>query len=446
MTQEIDWEFNWSREYSNMYGSSSLYGYIQNLKKDLGMDIDARGQGANGWYSTFFTKGAKAKLIDLYTQKMQNDIEYIREKMQLLEIDGEKFVKFTKSLKVNKDTSIEDLKKLLDEYYTYILNYTEHLYRSFYMVKAGEDLFEQTIISKANPKQVNEIIKSYSIPLKKAGIFIIANKFKKLKSTDEKVAFLLKEYPWITCGDPFISRMNQDSAKIFAESIKEPKEIVKEITLDLDQNEKNIVKAYQEMLYLKDKRDEYRREAFHYGLKLIEEIESRLNIPKENLSVLMPVEINMALDGENVLDLIEKRKLGYIVEVIDSLETTREGKQVVSEFVKQEDDKNTDEIKGITGCSGKVRGKVQLIKHSKDIKNFKKGNILVAITTNPEYVPAMDKAIAFVTDEGGITSHAAIVAREQNKPCIIGTQVATKILKDNDIVEVDANHGIIKKI
>tara|TARA_Y100000310_G_scaffold338021_1_gene426573 strand:- start:1597 stop:1776 length:180 start_codon:yes stop_codon:yes gene_type:complete len=58
----------------------------------------------------------------------------------------------------------------------------------------------------------------------------------------------------------------------------------------------------------------------------------------------------------------------------------------------------------------------------------------------------MKKAAAFVTDEGGVTCHAAIVSREMKKPCIIGTKIATKVLKDNDLVEVDANKGIVRKI
>jgi pyruvate,water dikinase len=64
--------------------------------------------------------------------------------------------------------------------------------------------------------------------------------------------------------------------------------------------------------------------------------------------------------------------------------------------------------------------------------------------TRPEFVPLMKKAIAIVTDEGGITCHAAIVSRELKKPCIIGTKVATQVLKDGDMVEVDANSGIVR--
>lgn len=66
--------------------------------------------------------------------------------------------------------------------------------------------------------------------------------------------------------------------------------------------------------------------------------------------------------------------------------------------------------------------------------------------TFPNFIPAMEKASAFVTDEGGILCHAAIVSREMRKPCIIGTKIATKIFKDGDLVEVDANKGTVKKL
>ena len=73
-------------------------------------------------------------------------------------------------------------------------------------------------------------------------------------------------------------------------------------------------------------------------------------------------------------------------------------------------------------------------------------DILVSISTQPDLVPAMKKAAAFVTDQGGVTSHAAIVAREMRKPCVIATKIATKALHDGDIVEVDADKGLVKVI
>ena len=64
--------------------------------------------------------------------------------------------------------------------------------------------------------------------------------------------------------------------------------------------------------------------------------------------------------------------------------------------------------------------------------------------TFPNFIPAMEKAAAFVTDEGGILCHAAIVARELKKPCVVGTNISTQILKDGDMIEVDADNGVVR--
>lgn len=63
--------------------------------------------------------------------------------------------------------------------------------------------------------------------------------------------------------------------------------------------------------------------------------------------------------------------------------------------------------------------------------------------TRPEYLPVMKKSATFVTDEGGLTCHAAIVAREMGKPCVIATKNATRMIKDGDILEVDGDEGTV---
>ncbi len=75
-----------------------------------------------------------------------------------------------------------------------------------------------------------------------------------------------------------------------------------------------------------------------------------------------------------------------------------------------------------------------------------KGDILVTGMTRPDFTQYISKASAIVTDAGGVLSHAAIIARELKKPCIIGTRNATKMIRDNDYIEVDANRGIVSKV
>ena len=100
-------------------------------------------------------------------------------------------------------------------------------------------------------------------------------------------------------------------------------------------------------------------------------------------------------------------------------------------------------IKGIVAQKGIARGPAKIVLKTHHILKVQKGDIMVSSMTRPEMTSAMQKAVAFVTDEGGITCHAAIIAREMKKPCVIGTKNATKVIHDGDIIEVDANTGII---
>jgi len=106
----------------------------------------------------------------------------------------------------------------------------------------------------------------------------------------------------------------------------------------------------------------------------------------------------------------------------------------------------TGELKGQTAYPGKVEGIVKIFERREDIKNFKEGEILVASTTTPDFLPAMKKASAIISEHGGAISHAAITSRELKIPCIVGVKGATQVLKDGMEVEVDANRGIIKII
>jgi len=99
---------------------------------------------------------------------------------------------------------------------------------------------------------------------------------------------------------------------------------------------------------------------------------------------------------------------------------------------------------GEIGNKGYAKGRVKILKRKEQIFEAKDGDILVSNMTTPDFVSAMKKAAGIITDEGGITCHAAITSRELKKPCIIGTKFATQILKDGDLVEVDADNGVVR--
>jgi phosphohistidine swiveling domain-containing protein len=131
----------------------------------------------------------------------------------------------------------------------------------------------------------------------------------------------------------------------------------------------------------------------------------------------------------------EKDKLSLLFgESVDEVETIIANQSSIAE----------KEIKGISAYPGKVTGKVRIISDPLKIQVFNDNDILVTGMTRPEFMSVIKKASAIITDVGGILCHAAITAREMKIPCVVGTAVATKVLKDGDIVEVDASNGTIK--
>ncbi|MEM2963613.1 MAG: phosphoenolpyruvate synthase [Candidatus Anstonellales archaeon] len=100
-------------------------------------------------------------------------------------------------------------------------------------------------------------------------------------------------------------------------------------------------------------------------------------------------------------------------------------------------------VRGLGAAPGIGKGNVRHVPTPKDIVKMKNGEILVTEMTTPDFVPAMKKASAIITDTGGMTCHAAIVSREMGIPCIVGSGNATKVLKEGQFVTVDASHGIV---
>jgi pyruvate,water dikinase len=133
----------------------------------------------------------------------------------------------------------------------------------------------------------------------------------------------------------------------------------------------------------------------------------------------------------------------YEFKIFEGLKAERMAQEMLPKVEK------TSFVKGLVGCVGAnpvVRGTARVLLSPSEIARVNAGDVLVTQMTTPEFVPAMRKALAVVTDEGGVTCHAAIVSRELGIPCVIGTKTATKIFKDGDLVEVNASTGMVRKI
>ena len=162
-----------------------------------------------------------------------------------------------------------------------------------------------------------------------------------------------------------------------------------------------------------------------------------------------PMDIEWAIDKD-----LEFPKNIFIVQARhETVWSAKKGKAAEEERVESEAEEEIPLekaevlVRGLPASPGIATGvaKVILDPHGKEAMEFKEGEILVTKMTDPDWVPLMKKAAAIITDEGGMTSHAAIVSRELGIPAIVGTREATKKIKSGMVITVDARRGIVYK-
>lgn len=184
---------------------------------------------------------------------------------------------------------------------------------------------------------------------------------------------------------------------------------------------------------------------------LLKEIGDRFGLSLWSVRVCAWREVEeMLLEGKGVSEQEMRQRAQHFVFYVEknnSLVFTGEEALLFDELVGPKlPQGEVRELKGQAGCLGKATGRVRILKRAEDVHKFQQGEVLVAIATDPDIVPAMKRAAAIVTEQGGVTSHAAIVSREFNIPCVIGAKIATKVFRDGDLVEVDANKGVVRKL
>ncbi len=242
-----------------------------------------------------------------------------------------------------------------------------------------------------------------------------------------------------------VTNARQNLSNIKVEQ-KENENDVKKIVQKLKFNtaEKLLLKQYRSWLFLRTFVKDNINEAAFKLLPILHAIADAKQIDQKLIPFLTSEEIHNIerLTTNEINKLIDERKHGFSAGIVENKFSFRTFNKITS----PEQNINEVQIKGSVAFKGTIQGVVKIIFSPKEQSELKTGEILVTSMTTPDLLPAMERAVAFVTDEGGITCHAAIVAREMKKPCIIGTKTATKILKNGDLVEVDAINGIVKII
>lgn len=260
------------------------------------------------------------------------------------------------------------------------------------------------------------------------------------------------DLPNLSFHEEKIKNLDKNIAKQKIEEIdlkyKNQKEELKNIEKywQKDEDLSALIDLYFLYANFKDWKNYYREQSSYKMKILFHEIASRLSITPEQVSFLTEEETVSALESKvkvNINEINKRIKNSALIFLNNETFIITE-EDVLKEIDDLIQTKDVLSIKGSVAYPGVVSGAVKIISSTKDFDKVKEGDILVASTTRPDYLPFMQKSAGFITNEGGMLSHAAIMARELKKPCIIGTKIATKVLKDGDLVEVDAEKGIVK--
>lgn len=220
--------------------------------------------------------------------------------------------------------------------------------------------------------------------------------------------------------------------------------------LNLNKEEGQLFRLVSDIGYYKWIREYEFVEAFYNYSFTLEALAKKLNLSVLEIMYLYTHEFSQDID---LKEIANKRIKNYFITShrdgdLDEYHGQAAIKKFASlEFVGDEKiDQNISEINGMPARAGLAKGSVKIVDKVDDMKKMEEGDILVSQATSPDLMPAIKKASAIVTNEGGITCHAAIVSRELGIPCVVGTRIAAEVFKDGDMVNVDANQGIIKKL
>ena len=246
---------------------------------------------------------------------------------------------------------------------------------------------------------------------------------------------------------PFDDNFIQQQLQEIVDPAKELKELKTKSHLErksfyaiyakLTQSLRDDAKLMQELIAIRD----YRIEVFLRGcfcaLSLFKALSQKMGLTYDQFINLTFKEIV----DKKIPDDLDARLQGYAI-IGKNIYTGKELEKLWRLFNKKP---KLNQVTGTPASKGIVRGRVRIILKGEDAHKLQKGEVLIAEQTTPDYLASIKKAAAIITNIGGLTCHAAIVSREFNIPAVVGTGNATLVFKDGDLVEVNANHGWVRK-
>ncbi len=471
----MEWEFLVKRNLSVLFLEFISGGQIEpNMRKNgLNYGINHY-RSIEGKISNSFEDLSQCIKI-LKEEYKTKGIKFLRELLQ-------KWNEFTAELeKRSLDISGKDYSNKNKEDLIYAFEELEQAYyrmsTSLYSQTVIENLAEEIIKKKLENRYRKKAIYYFNIltstdrysesAKELISLLNIAVKLKREANISKEIKKHIKEFGWINTRGFYGEVWSESEIKERLSSMLDnPEERLKELKkhsdiinketenilneINADKEFRELVNITKEFVYYRNYRmDIYVKSGF-LARSLFKEIAKRINLNLPDLFYLTTTEIKDALINNELNRAVineRKKEFGFIRNFEKVLVLTgKELEDYKDRCCPESIDKKITEIKGTIASAGLVRGIAKILAGKRELHKVEKGDILVTSMTTPDFITAMEKAVAFVTDEGGILCHAAIISREMGKPCITGTNIATKVFRDGDLLEVNANDGIVKLI
>ncbi len=338
-------------------------------------------------------------------------------------------------------------KKRIDTTTRQFFSQTYRFWTTAYFPMMMDSPIRKYLKSVARVKEVDAILSKYARPRRLNALQRKANHYYQLKKRYGSklplslIQKLRKKYFWTKS---YVFHVRPYTIRDVVKEVKTAKPVYLPPVLKLPNELKpcaRVLDTARKLVELRDYRIlEYSR-FIGYLQPFLKELAKTLGLSYEELIQLTTEEI---LKRKFNKQDIKKRAKGVGYLVVEGHGFILVGRQV-KELATEKGWSEVKILHGRTGFPGLVKGRVKKV-NPYIYEKIRKGDIIVTGMTTPEIVPFLKKVRAIVTDEGGVTAHAAIISREFKIPCVLGTKIATQALNDGDLVEVDATKGIVRKL
>ncbi|NQU98794.1 hypothetical protein HQ533_04960 [Candidatus Woesearchaeota archaeon] len=434
------------------------------MKKTLGFGYThILYKGENDTFEMNYSRKDLHRMKHIIKKKLEKDKDYF---LKVRKLHEERFKKLHKEIQDKKKEASEYTDKELMKMFKLTKDLLTEGVGEGHMIEPFAIMHDHELrvdLAKhiKNIKELNRAINVLTTSSEKSFAgrqqedLIRISKTKNKKERETELQKHLEKFSWIKNNYSGRYPLTMEEVEEEIKSLKKKKHKEE----DIEQEKKDIIEKYKlplkiitlckRLVYLTNWQDK-RKELILKGVEefdiIIKEAAKRAGVKYELFKWASHEEVEKGLtkDYESLLEKRRKFSVLYRNSEDEIQIAVGEEAHQLNELMKSKEKKESKTINGMCASLGKVIAKVQICRDLDDIANFKEGNVLVTSMTRPEFVPAMKKAAAVITDEGGITCHAAIVSRELGIPCVIGTQNATKVLNDNELVEVNANHGVVR--